>query len=145
MRFPARPIARASGVLQDLRDGWHEFVSRRWLWVIVLQFAFIVAVSGGTASVLGPLVAHSRLGGAHSWGFILAAYGTGAAVGGLAMLRYRPKRMLLAGVASMPAFSLLLFALAIPLAVTVDMTAAFLAAAASKCSQWAGQPRSSRR
>jgi len=127
MRFPAQPLAQAAGMLHALRDGWHEFISHRWLWVNVAQFAFIVAVSAATAGVLGPLVAHSRLGGARSWGFILAAYGAGAVIGGLIMLRYQPQRMLLAAVASVPAFSLLLFALAVPLTVPLDMTAAFLA------------------
>jgi hypothetical protein len=73
MRFPGLPPARAPSVLHDLREGWQEFTSRRWLWTIVAQFAVVVAVSAATINVLGPLVAHLHLGGARSWGFIVAA------------------------------------------------------------------------
>jgi MFS family permease len=127
MRFPAMPPVQPSRMLHDLRDGWHEFASRRWLWINVVQFAFVVAVSVATADVLGPLVADSRLGGARSWGFILAAYSAGAVAGGVVMIRFRPRRMLLTAVASVPAFAVLLFALAVPLAVPLDAAAAFLA------------------
>ena len=68
MRFPALPPVRAPSVLHDLREGWQEFASRRWLWIIVAQFAVVVAISAATIDVLGPLVAHSHLGGARSWG-----------------------------------------------------------------------------
>src|SRR5262249_12783019 len=80
----------------DLREGWHDFISRRWLWPIVLAFGFIVAVSTATTSVLGPLVAHTELGGARSWGIILAAYAAGPVLGGMVMLRFRPRRTLVA-------------------------------------------------
>jgi len=127
MRFPGLPPVQASNMLHELREGWREFTARRWLWVIVLQFGFIVAISAGTINVLGPLVAHSRLGGASSWGDIVAAYSAGAVIGGLVMIRFRPRRMLLAAILSVPAFSAVLFALAVPLAVPLDAAAAFFA------------------
>lgn len=110
-------------------EGWHEVASRRWLWIIVLQFGFLVAVSSAAINVLGPLVAHSRLDGARSWGFIAAASMAGAVAGSLVMTRLRPRRILVAAMASVPAFSLLLFALAIPLAVPFDVAAAVLGGA----------------
>lgn len=127
MRFPGLPPARAPSVLRDLREGWQEFTSRRWLWIIVAQFAVVVAVSAATINVLGPLVAHSRLGGARSWGFIVAAYSAGAVVGGMVMIKFRPRRILAAAMLSVPAFSLLLFALAVPLPVPLDVAAAIVA------------------
>jgi MFS family permease len=127
MRFPSLPPMPAASVLHDLREGWHEFTSRRWLWISVAQFALVVAVAAATVDVLGPLVAHSRLGGARSWGFIVAAYAAGAVVGGLVMIRFRPRRILAAAILSVPAFSVLLFALAVPLAVPLDVAAAILA------------------
>jgi MFS family permease len=126
MRFPALPPARAPSMLHDLREGWQEFTSRRWLWIIVAQFAVVVAVAAATINVLGPLVAHSRLGGAQSWGFIVAAYAAGAVAGGLVMIRFRPRQILVAAMLSVPAFSLLLFALAVPLPVPLDVAAAIL-------------------
>jgi len=127
MRFPDLPPVPKTAMLHDLREGWHDFISRRWLWPIVLAFGFIVAVSTATTSVLGPLVAHSELGGARSWGIILAAYAAGAVLGGMVMLRFRPRRMLLAAMLSVPAFSVFLFALAVPLAVGWVAAVALLA------------------
>jgi MFS family permease len=127
MRFPALPTMQTSGMLHGLREGWHEFTSRRWLWITVAQFAVVSAVSAALVNVLGPLVAHSHLGGARNWGFILASYGAGAVAGGLVMTRFRPRHLLVAAMLSVPTFSLILFALAVPLAVPLDMAAAILA------------------
>jgi MFS family permease len=124
LRFPDLQKAEVSSVLQDLREGWQEFISRRWLWMIVAQFGLVVAVAAGTIDVLGPLVSHAHLGGARSWGVIVAAYSAGAVIGGLVMIWFRPRRMLLAAVLSVPAFSAIEFALAVPLAVPLDVAAA---------------------
>jgi MFS family permease len=129
MRFPAMPPVQASTMIHDLREGWQEFTARRWLWAIVLLFMFLAAISAGTIDVLGPLVADARLGGARSWGYIVAAYSAGAIAGGLVMLRFRPRRMLLAAILSVPGFSAVLFALAVPLAVPLDITASLFAGA----------------
>jgi MFS family permease len=130
MHFPARPpgaTGAAPSMLHDLREGWQEFTSRRWLWITVTQFAFLVAVSAATTSVLGPVVAHTRLGGPRSWGLIVAAYSAGAVAGGLGMIKFRPRRILVVAMLSVPTFSLLLFALAVPLAIPFDVAAAVLA------------------
>lgn len=92
----ARP-AHGAGLLHDLRDGWREFAGRRWLWAIVLQFSVVNAVATAALAVYGPLVADERLGGAGPWGIALAAFGVGTVGGGLLMLRWRPRRILLAG------------------------------------------------
>ncbi len=113
----------------DLRAGWQEFASRRWLWLIVALFGVIVAISAATITVLGPLVADMQLGGARSWGLIVAGYSAGAVAGGLVMTRLRPRLPLVAGMLAVPAFSLLLFALAVPLTAPLDAAAAFLAGA----------------
>lgn len=129
MRFPELPQAPRTGLVHELREGWRDFISRRWLWAIVAQFAFVVAIAAGTQSVLGPLVADAYLGGARSWGLILAAEGAGAVAGGFVMIRYRPRRMLLAASLSVPADCVFLLALAVPLPVPVIAAAAFLTGA----------------
>ena len=129
MRFPALPPAAAASMLHELREGWRDFTSRRWLWMIVLESGFIVAIYTATTSVLGPVVAHAQLGGARSWGIILAAYAAGALLGGTVMLRFRPRRMLLAASLSVPVYFVLLFALAVPLAVPLIAAAALAAGA----------------
>ena len=126
MRFPALPPVLRTGLIHELREGWRDFISRRWLWAIVAQFAFVVAIQTGAQSVLGPLVADAHLGGARSWGLILAADGVGAVAGGFVMIRFRPRRMLLAASLSVPADCVFLLALAVPLPVPVIAAAAFL-------------------
>jgi len=127
MRFPDLPPVPKTAMLRDLREGWRDFISRRWLWPIVLAFGLIVAISTAATSVLGPVVAHAQFGGAGSWGLILAAYAAGAVLGGMVMLRFRPRRMLLAAMLSVPAFSVFLFALAVPVPVAWVAAAALLA------------------
>jgi MFS family permease len=127
MRFPARPPAATAGFIHEMREGWRDFISRRWLWAIVLEFSCVVAISVATTGVLGPLVARDRLGGAGSWGVVLACYAVGALIGGIVMLRYRPQRMLLAASLAVPSFSVFLFALAVPLAVPALAAAALFA------------------
>src|SRR5258707_12548450 len=110
-----------------MREGSREFTSRRWLWTIVARFAIVDAVSAAMVNVLGPLLAHSDLSGVRGWGFIVASYGAGAIVGALVMTRYRLRRILPSAMLSEPAYSLLLFALAISLAVLLAVAAACLA------------------
>jgi MFS family permease len=127
MRFQRLPRAQSGGPLRDLADGWREFRSRRWLWAVVAQFSIVTGIYAAVTQVLGPLTAHAQLGGARSWGLITAAYAVGAVGGGLVMTRYRPDRLLVAGLLSIPAYALLLFALAVPLPVPVDLGAALVA------------------
>ena len=112
---------------------------------MVAQFSIVTGIYAAVTQVLGPLTAHAHLGGARSWGLITAAYAVGAVGGGLVMTRYRPDRLLVAGLLSIPAYALLLFALAGPLPVPVDLGAALVAAEAWRCSPSAGRARCSRR
>jgi MFS family permease len=127
MRFQRLPRGETASAFRDLRDGWREFSSRRWLWAVVAQFTVVTGIYAAAMQVLGPLTAHADLGGARSWGLITAAYAVGAVAGGLVMTRYRPERLLVAGLLSVPAYSLLLFALAVPLSVPLDLLAALAA------------------
>ncbi|MFY4721397.1 MFS transporter [Streptomyces sp. LaBMicrA B280] len=129
MSFSNLPQVQKSDMISELRQGWRTFTSRRWLWVTVTLSGVVTSASSALIAVLGPLAADLHLGGARSWGFIVAAYGFGAVVGGLVLLRYRPRRILLAGLLSFPALSLLFFALAIPLTTPVDIALSFLAGA----------------
>jgi MFS family permease len=80
--------------LADLREGWHAFRSRTWLWTFVASAA-LGNLLYGCWTVVGPLVADRDLGGAGAWGLIMAASGVGGVVGGLLALRARPRRPLL--------------------------------------------------
>jgi MFS family permease len=96
IRLPATLRMEASNFFAELAEGWREFVSRAWLWSIVLQFGFVNAIQLGTEGVLGPAIAKDHLGGAAAWGLILTAESIGLILGGLILLRLRPRRMLLA-------------------------------------------------
>jgi MFS family permease len=127
MRFPGLPkLERDAGIVGDLREGWREFASRRWLWVIVLQISCVTAAYQGAISVLGPLVAHDHFEGARTWGVITAATAVGGLCGGLTLLRFHPRRILLIASLSCLPIGALLFALAVPLPVAVIACAAFI-------------------
>jgi MFS family permease len=96
MRIPSTLRLEAQNFLGELKEGWQEFVSRTWLWAIVLQFGFVNAVVLGTEGVLGPVIAKAHLGGATAWGLLLTATSAGLIAGGVLVLRFRPRRILLA-------------------------------------------------
>jgi predicted MFS family arabinose efflux permease len=87
--------AQAPSMLTELREGWSEFRSHTWLWVIVAQFCVVMMAWYGAFSVLGPVVAREHLGGAAAWGAITAADAFGLIAGGLASLRFTPRRPML--------------------------------------------------
>ena len=130
MRFPPLPPAAGTSVLRELREGWRAFTSRRWLWAVVVQFSLVNAIFAGALGVLGPVIADDHLGGARSWGLILAAEAAGAVLGATIMVRYRPARLVLAASLAVPVLALPLLALAVPLSVPVIAAAALVAGVA---------------
>jgi hypothetical protein len=82
-------------MLAELREGWSEFRSHTWLWVIVAQFAVVMMAWYGAFSVLGPVVAKEHLGGPAAWGAITAADALGLIAGGIVSLRVTPRRPML--------------------------------------------------
>lgn len=127
---PGERAVRAS-TLTELREGWTEFVSRTWVWVVVLGFMFLNAAWAGGLQVLGPVVADATIGRA-AWGVVLATQTLGMVVGGLVALRLRMRRLLRYGVACMAGPSLILLALAVRPAAGVLLPAAFLAGLAAE-------------
>ncbi|MGW7081749.1 MFS transporter [Streptomyces sp. NPDC054866] len=87
--------APSTSVLVDLREGWREFSSRRWLWVIVLQFSLVIAAMQAAFGVLGPVVAKDEMGGAGAWSMVLLGQSAGTLAGVAVSLRLRPRRPLL--------------------------------------------------
>lgn len=111
--------------LADLREGWSEFVSRSWVWVVVLQFMIVNAAMSGGSQVLGPVVADETFGRA-AWGVALAGQTVGAVVGGLVATRWLPRRALLFGVALVVMFAPPLLALGLAPHLAVLIPAMFL-------------------
>src|SRR5215469_14108327 len=87
--------APARNMLTELREGWSEFRSHTWLWVIVAQFGVVLMAWYGAFSVLGPVVAREHLGGPAAWGAITAADALGLIAGGVISLRITPRRPML--------------------------------------------------
>jgi MFS family permease len=122
LRVPPRPLPAARPFLADLAEGWHELAVRPWYWVNLLAHAcgnFVIPA----LFVLGPVIAARSLGGAPAWGVLSASWGAGAVVGGIAALRVKPRRPLVAA-------DLLMAGLALPLlALAFSRSVALIAAA----------------
>jgi MFS family permease len=96
LRLPAHVMLPAQSFLGDLREGWHEFSSRTWVWVIVLA-ASVGNMMTSFFAVLGALLSKTSLGGPGAWAAILAALGLGQVVGGFVSLRVHVRRPLFFG------------------------------------------------
>ncbi len=125
LRLP--PVARAArqgiaSMRHDLREGWHEFRSRSWMWSVILVWvAFGILVFGpiiplGSGLITGYL-------GENAYGWAMSAMGAGTVLGGLVAMRVRPDRPLAAGAAALFGFAL------IPLSISVQAPLPLLLAA----------------
>jgi MFS family permease len=86
--------------LAEMRAGWQEFRSRRWLWTVVGAFTILSALVYAPFIVLGATIANDDLGGPGAWAAILSLGGCGAVVGGILALRVRPRFPIFTGMAS---------------------------------------------
>ncbi len=83
-------------VLRDLRDGFVFMLGTPWLlWTLLFASVFVLVVLG-PIEVLLPFIADERFAdGAQAYGFILAFFGVGSAIGALAVSSWRlPRRYL---------------------------------------------------
>jgi hypothetical protein len=96
LRLPAHVTLPPQSFLRDLHEGWREFSSRTWVWVIVVA-ASIGNMMTSVFVVLGAFVAKTSLGGAGAWAGILAALGAGSVIGGFVALRIHVRRPLFFG------------------------------------------------
>jgi MFS family permease len=126
MRLPPGLRMPGSTVVQELREGWHDFWSRGWLWAIVLQFGIVNAFESGALGVLGPQVAKADLGGPAAWGAVLTATSIGLVLSGMVMLRWRPRRILYVATLNVFPLAVPLLALARPAPLAVVVAAGFV-------------------
>jgi MFS family permease len=125
---PHVAVARErSTMLADLREGWDEFRSRTWLWVIVAQFGIMHLLTLPAVYVLGALVSKNDYGGPKPWALALTASGIGSVLGGVTALHLNVRRPLL--VATFGTIGYGLFAMT--LAVRAPLPLVALAAASS--------------
>jgi MFS transporter, DHA3 family, tetracycline resistance protein len=97
MKTPVRePDQERSRLLRDLREGFSFMLRTTWLLWTLLFASMLVLVVLGPIEVLLPFIAKDRFAdGARTYGFILAFFGMGSALGALAVSSRRlPRRYL---------------------------------------------------
>lgn len=119
-----------TSIITQLREGWHEVSSRRWILICVGAAAFVHMCFEGFLGVIAPVQAKEALDGARSMGYMMSGFGAGGILGTIVAFRLRPRRQLLLAVGVMPMMSLWMFALAGPLPMLVLIACAFCAGVA---------------
>lgn len=89
----AKNVKVRTGFTADLREGWDDFRSRRWLWVMVCQAAVIVPVWLVGYQLLGPVYGQRVLGGAAPWGVVVSGFTAGLVAGAALALMWKPRRV----------------------------------------------------
>ncbi|MFJ8803030.1 MFS transporter [Streptomyces sp. NPDC102487] len=135
----AKTVKVRTGFTADLREGWEDFRSRRWLWVMVCQAAVIVPVWLVGYQLLGPVYGQRVLGGAAGWGVVVSGFTAGLVAGAALALMWKPRQVGLvvcAGTGSM-AVPLAAMAAAAPLPLLVVATAVAGTGLAVSTTVWA--------
>lgn len=120
----------STSMLADLRHGWREFSSRRWVWLVVVLFSLMNIGFGAAIGVLGPVQALESWGGATGWAIVLASFSAGTVVGVLLAMRLRPGRPMLVAMLVCPLLAVPIALMAPPAAVWVVAVFAFVAGVA---------------
>ncbi|WP_338702692.1 MFS transporter [Streptomyces sp. Q6] len=94
------PARQGRSVRGDLRQGWHEFRSRTWMWAVILIWMMYGVLVFGPLVPLSSALVGERL-GANAYGLAISFLGAGTVLGGLLALRLRPARPLAAGAVAM--------------------------------------------
>jgi MFS family permease len=87
--YPVAPAAASPW--RDLAQGWAEFRSRTWMWVITLQFSLFNLFTWAPYLLLSPILARQYLGGARAFGAMSAALAAASILTGLALVGRRPR------------------------------------------------------
>ena len=130
MRLRLAPRAAHGSFLVDLRVGWREVVSRRWLPPSLAAFS-LVNLSFASFLVLGPIAMNEHYGGAADWGLVVAMFGIGGLLGGGTALRWKPARPLIVVFALMAFNSLRLLGLSTTPPLLIVLGFVLVASAAS--------------
>jgi MFS family permease len=108
---PRADVVEPEPFLRELREGWSEFRRQRWIFNTIVFFG-IGNFAGQAWGVLAPLVMKQHYNGATTYGIVLSMFGAGLVLGGLVVLRWRPRRPLLASCLAAGPFGLGLWMIA---------------------------------
>jgi MFS family permease len=125
LRVPLPPPPERQSFLADLAHGWREVRSRQWVWASLVAFG-VGNMAWGAFAVLGPVVAERDFDGPTTWGLLSAAGGVGGVLGGVLVLRWRPRRPLLTSHLVILVFGIQLGAFAVPLPVPALLALSFV-------------------
>ncbi|MFE0652014.1 MFS transporter [Streptomyces sp. NPDC059534] len=106
---PAEADSSTSGgrsLGRDLRQGWHEFRARTWMWAVILIWVVYGVLLFGPLVPLSSALIGARL-GPNAYGLAVSFLGVGTVLGGLLALRLRPARPLAAGALAMALYTAL--------------------------------------
>src|SRR5918994_1564951 len=95
-RRRGEPVARST-VMAELREGWSEVRSHRWIWVIVTVFSLGLLTAFGPWMTLGPTISLEHYDTRAVYGILASAMGAGTIVGALIGFRWRPRYPMRAG------------------------------------------------
>jgi MFS family permease len=95
-RGRGEPVARQT-VMTELRDGWVEVRSRRWILVIVSAFALAVVACFAPWMTLGATISADTYDTRAVYGILAAAMGAGTIGGALIGFRWRPRHPMRSG------------------------------------------------
>lgn len=106
LRLPRTVRAEASSFVAEVKEGFGAWRAKSWIWTISVACSLFNALVYAPFLVLGPVVAKGHLGGGHSWGLISAAQGLGSVLAAPVLLRWTPRRPVLAVVAALTVWAL---------------------------------------
>jgi len=116
----------SSSMVDDLRHGWREFTSRRWVWLVVLLFSLSNFGFAAAIEVLGPVLSLQEFDGAPSWAAVLVSFTLGMLVGVVVAMRLRPDRPMLVAMLAQIVVAIPIAAMAMPTALAVIVALAFV-------------------
>lgn len=114
-------------VFQDLKSGWHEFISRSWVVAVVVAFAVVNLAYESLLQILGPLNFSKLDDGPQFWSFNLAALTAGMLLGSIISLKVHFSRPLLFAMLIISATAIWDFSLALSAPLWISLLCAFLA------------------
>jgi MFS family permease len=121
----AESSEKAPAMWRELREGWHEFISRKWVVVVVIAFSFINLAYEATLGVLGPIATKEHNGGPKEWSWVIAAITLGMIVGGVLALKIHMTRPLLVGILPEIFVGLWIFIIGVPNQLIATLLIAF--------------------
>ena len=117
----------ANTVFQDLKSGWHEFISRSWVVAVVVAFAVVNLAYESLLQILGPLNFSKLDNGPQFWSYNLAALTAGMLIGSIISLKVHFARPLLFAMLIISATAIWDFSLALSAPLWISLICAFLA------------------